>query len=100
MSEFDGRWDVTIATPIGRQEVVFAIVSQDGAVRGVARGKHETVPFIDPVIGDGHLLWSQRVTKPLRLNLAFDVTVQGDEMTGTARAGRLPASKVWGTRIP
>lgn len=34
----------------------------------------------------------------MRLNLAFAVTVDGDILTGTSKAGRLPASKVTGQR--
>jgi hypothetical protein len=34
----------------------------------------------------------------MRLNLTFDVTVTGDELTGRAKAGRLPSSKVSGHR--
>jgi hypothetical protein len=34
----------------------------------------------------------------MRLNLAFAVTVDGDTLAGTSRAGRLPASKVTGRR--
>lgn len=34
----------------------------------------------------------------MRLNLAFDVTVAGDTLAGTSRAGRLPASEVTGLR--
>jgi hypothetical protein len=34
----------------------------------------------------------------MRLNLAFAVTVDGDTLTGTSKAGRLPASKVTGRR--
>jgi hypothetical protein len=37
------------------------------------------------------LTWRQAVTKPLRLNLAFDVTVEGDTLSGVSKAGRLPA---------
>jgi hypothetical protein len=40
----------------------------------------------------------QAVIKPLRLNLAFAVTLDGDTLTGTSKAGRLPASKVTGRR--
>lgn len=43
--------------------------------------------------------WRQRVSKPMRLNLDFDVTIAGDEMTGVSRAGRLPRTQVTGTRI-
>ncbi|WP_258081322.1 hypothetical protein [Nocardia nova] len=34
----------------------------------------------------------------MRLNLAFAVTVEGDVLIGTAKAGRLPASTVTGVR--
>ncbi|MDJ1136122.1 hypothetical protein [Streptomyces iconiensis] len=34
----------------------------------------------------------------MRLNLAFAVTVDGDTLTGTSKAGRLPSSKVTGVR--
>jgi hypothetical protein len=42
--------------------------------------------------------WKQSITKPLRLNLDFDVIVVGDTMHGHSRAGRLPKSTVSGER--
>ena len=42
--------------------------------------------------------WKQSVTKPMRLNLEFDVVVDGDRLTGHSRAGRLPRSAVTGVR--
>jgi len=38
------------------------------------------------------------VTKPMRLNLDFDVAVDGDRLVGHSRAGRSPRSAVNGTR--
>jgi hypothetical protein len=35
----------------------------------------------------------------MKLTLKFDVTVDGDTMTGTSKAGILPSSKVNGTRV-
>lgn len=47
------------------------------------------------VADDGRQVgWRQTVTKPMRLNLAFDVVVDGDRL----RAGRLPRSAVSGVR--
>lgn len=34
----------------------------------------------------------------MRLNLTLQLTVTGDTVTGSAKAGRLPASKVTGER--
>jgi hypothetical protein len=100
LTTFAGSWDVTIATPIGKMVVVFEITEEDGGVQGVARSDAETVKFLDTVAEGNRLTWSQNVTTPMRLTLDFDVTVEGDTMTGTSRPGLFPPSKVEGTRTP
>ncbi|HYZ53102.1 MAG TPA: hypothetical protein VE733_06270 [Streptosporangiaceae bacterium] len=71
-------------------------------IAGTARGRGEDVPLRDitstPHPPGERVTWTQSITKPLRLNLAFDVLVTGDALTGISRAGRLPASKVTGQR--
>lgn len=89
---------MTIDTPIGKMEVVFDITEQDGVIHGIARSDAETVDFLDPVADGNRLTWSQDVTTPMRLTLKFDVTVDGDTMTGTSKAGIVPASKLYGSR--
>jgi hypothetical protein len=89
---------VVIATPIGNMAVVFNIADQDGVISGTASSDKETVDFLDPVADADRLTWTQAVTTPMRLTLKFDVTVEGDTMTGTSKAGPFPASKVNGTR--
>jgi hypothetical protein len=99
MSIFAGSWDVTIVTPIGEIAVVFEITEQDGAISGIARSDEETVDFLEPVAEGDRLTWSQKVTTPMPLDLKFDVTVQGDTMTGTSNpGGMMPASKLSGVR--
>ncbi|WP_366348697.1 hypothetical protein [Paenibacillus amylolyticus] len=39
------------------------------------------------------------MSKPMKLQLHFEVIVQGDVMSGTAKAGLLPASKLTGHRL-
>jgi hypothetical protein len=58
------------------------------------------MPLIDPVLKGNRLTWSYTITKPMQLKLKFDVTVDGDTLTGTSKAGLLPASKVTGKRVP
>jgi hypothetical protein len=92
-----GEWDVTIKTPIGSLAVAYAF-TDDGAVAGTATGKGETVPLRDITVAGQRVTWSQSVTKPMRLNLDFDVEVDGDRLTGYSKAGRLPRSAVTGVR--
>ena len=93
-----GEWDVTIKTPIGSLAVAYAFTDDDGAVAGTATGKGETVPLRDVTVAGQRVTWRQSVTKPMRLNLDFDVVVDGDHMTGFSKAGRLPRSTVTGVR--
>jgi hypothetical protein len=94
----DGIWDVLLVTPIGRLQVVFEFTRIDGVLTGVARGKGENSPLHDIVETDGRVTWRQQITKPMRLNLEFDVTVLGAGLEGTSKAGRLPSSRVTGIR--
>jgi len=98
MTAFAGLWDVTLDTPIGKMAVTFTIEEADGQIHGTASSYAETVDFIDPQADGNRLTWSQAVTTPMRLTLKFDVTVDGDAMIGTAKAGMLPASKLHGSR--
>ena len=98
MATFAGSWDVTIDTPIGKISAVFDITENDGAVQGVGRTDKESVDFYDVVADGNRLTWLQNVTTPMKLTLKFDVTVEGDVMTGTSKAGFLPGSKLEGTR--
>ena len=98
MSIFAGIWDVTIDTPIGKMAVVFDIVDVDGTISGTATSDAETVDLVEAVAEGNRLTWKQAVTTPMRLTLKFDVTVEDDAMTGTSKAGMLPASKVHGRR--
>ncbi|MEV5011647.1 hypothetical protein ACIQFZ_22925 [Streptomyces sp. NPDC093064] len=94
----EGIWDLSIATPIGVIKAAVELRGEDTGLIGVARGAGEEVPLRDVELEGDQLTWKQSTTKPLRLNLTFAVTVDGDTLTGTSRAGRLPASKVTGTR--
>ncbi|MFB5678160.1 DJ-1/PfpI family protein [Paenibacillus terreus] len=97
--DFNGDWDTTITTPVGKMEVKLSISTSDGLIRGTAAQGDEIVELINPVLQDNMLVWSLRITKPMRLNLKFEVTASGDDMTGIAKAGILPASKLTGKRV-
>lgn len=91
-------WDVTVKTPIGSLPVVYTFTERDGVLHGTAAGRGETVPLHDIVVDRQRITWRQSVTKPMRLNLNFDVVIDGDRFSGHSRAGRLPRSAVSGVR--
>jgi len=104
MTTLLGQWALTMTTPIGRIEAEATFTAIDLVVTGTATGKGETVELTnirwEPAEGGGErVTWSQSITKPMRLNLDFEVVISGDEMRGYSRAGRLPRSAVTGRRL-
>jgi hypothetical protein len=99
MANFSGTWHTVIHTPIGRMDAVFAIVEAQGAISGTASNGEETVDILGAVADGDRLTWSQETSKPMKLTVKFDVTVDGDTMTGTAKAGFFPATKLAGSRF-
>jgi len=98
-SVFDGTWNITISTPIGKQFIVAQISTKNGSIQGSAEQNGEISKFIDPIITGNRMTWTQHITKPMSLKLKFEATVEGNKMDGVAKAGVLPSSKLIGERI-
>ena len=96
----EGFWKVAVSTPLGTRHTVLELFTRDGVLRGISRGEKEELVLNDLVLEGDRMSWYQSITKPIRMNLAFDVVVEGDEMTGTAKGGPMPAAKVSGRREP
>lgn len=99
----DGTWSVTASTPLGRIDIEMRITTRDGVVSAVVAGSGQHLQLdgirIEPQ-GDGERVrWSQQLTEPMRIRVAVDVLVVGDTLSGTAKAGIFPRSKVSGRRI-
>jgi len=98
VTDFVGSWNATLSTPIGVMKAVFHITDVDGVLGGVATSDAETVDIVNAVAEGNRLTWTQMVTTPMKLTLKFDVTVEGDTMSGGYKAGIFPSSKVEATR--
>jgi putative intracellular protease/amidase len=95
----EGRWNATISTPLGKHSVIYDISIRDGVVMGTATQGGETRPLENPTLTGNRLTWAQHISKPMKLHLRFDVTVNQDAMSGTISAGVLPASRLEAYRL-
>jgi hypothetical protein len=98
-SKVDGTWNVTLLTPVGTQEVIYKFVTEGQQLRGTATQDQDVTELIDPTLNGTQLSWTQHVTKPMRLKLVFNVDLDGNQMTGTAKANFLPPVSVRGTQV-
>ncbi|WFE61292.1 hypothetical protein [Micromonospora sp. WMMD712] len=95
-----GSWDVSLKTPIGTLRATYVFTEADGVITGTASTTSETVPLTAVVCDGSRVTWQQSVTRPMRLNLDFDVVVDDQTLSGHSRAGRLPRTAVTGIRRP
>ncbi|MCQ6268604.1 DJ-1/PfpI family protein [Fictibacillus sp. WQ 8-8] len=96
---FQGKWDTTISTPIGKLSILIDLSTKDGQIVGTAMQGEDIVPLDNPLLEGNQLKWSMKVTKPMSLTLKFIVAIDGNQMYGEANAGTLPSSKLIGHRI-
>ncbi|RTR35413.1 DJ-1/PfpI family protein [Robertmurraya yapensis] len=97
--DYQGKWDTTISTPIGKLPVLLDFNKIDGQIIGTAKQGKDLVTLNNLIVEGNQLKWSMKVSKPMSLKLNFIVSVDGDNMIGEAKAGMLPASKLVGHRI-
>jgi hypothetical protein len=98
MTNADGKWNIVIATPIGRQEVTLDITTSGSTATGTAQTNAELVDLHEGAIDGDDLVCSVDLKKPFPMKVTYTLTFEGDEVTGTAKAGPFPASKVIGSR--
>lgn len=97
--KIEGEWETTIATPIGKLDVLFSFTHKEGRLTGTATQGEETVPLERLTFAGNEGTWFMNVTKPMRLSLKFRVVIDNDQLSGEAKAGLLPASRLTGRRI-
>ncbi|PLR99054.1 DJ-1/PfpI family protein [Bacillus sp. T33-2] len=94
-----GKWDTIVSTPIGKLSVLFDLTAKDGQIIGTAKQGEDIVTLENLVLDGNQLKWCMTITKPMRLSLKFSVFIEKNNMYGEAKAGKLPACKLTGTRI-
>ncbi|MBL5972250.1 MAG: hypothetical protein D3X82_00350 [Candidatus Leucobacter sulfamidivorax] len=98
MTDIDGTWDIVIASPIGRQEVALKLTTDGTAVTGTAQTSAELVDVDNGELNGDVLSCSVDLRKPFPMTVTYTLAFDGDAITGKAKAGPFPASKVTGNR--
>lgn len=93
----DGAWKTTINSPMGVQEGELDINSSGDAFTGKMKGRMGEQDISGKVDGDT-LTWSASITSPFPMTLEFTVTVSGDTMNGSVKAGAFGSSPLTGVR--
>jgi carbon-monoxide dehydrogenase large subunit len=94
----DGMWKISIAAPMGSQEMKGEFKAEGSVLTGTLFSEMGDQAFEGTISGDA-LKWEMKVTKPVALTLKYDVRVEGDRMTGKVKMGVFGNAKLTGERV-
>ncbi|MDR2857272.1 MAG: xanthine dehydrogenase family protein molybdopterin-binding subunit, partial [Novosphingobium sp.] len=93
----DGTWQMAMDTPMGAQEMTGRFQTAGEVLTGVLESPEGNQDFTGTVAGN-RLKWEMKVTRPMPITLKYDLTIEGDTLSGTAKLGMFGKAKVSGQR--
>ena len=98
MNTVAGAWKLSLSTPMGEQSIQLHLRSVGDAFEGHVEGpmgRHD----VGGKISGNTLSWVMNVSKPIPVKVTFTVGVDGDLMTGHAKAGIFGKAPIKGERL-
>ena len=94
----DGKYNITINTPMGAQTGVLTLNTDGGALTGEMAGNMGTVALENGNADGDKVAWQAKITSPMPMTLEFDGAVSGDAINGNVKLGAFGSSTFSGTR--
>ena len=83
----DGKWEITINSPMGAQKAVLDLKSDGASLTGTQTAQGSTQPLANGKVEGAALSWSANITTPMPMTLEFSGSVEGDTLKGSVKAG-------------
>lgn len=93
----DGHWKTTINSPMGEQKGELELKTSGDSFTGKMQSQAGSQEISGKVDGNT-LTWSAQITTPFPMTLEFTVSVDGDKMSGSVKAGAFGSSPLSGVR--
>ncbi len=94
----DGSWKVTLSTKMGAQDLLLHIATQGNSLTGRIESPMGNIDIAGEISGNT-LRWDMKISKPISMKASYEVSIDGDTMSGFAKLGFLGKAKVSGERI-
>ncbi len=83
----DGKWNLTIKTPMGDQTGVLTLKQEGDALTGEMTGPAGATPIENGAVEGDVLKWHAKVTSPMPITLEFEGKQDGDNLSGSVKLG-------------
>jgi hypothetical protein len=94
----DGKWEITINSPMGAQKAALDLKSDGPGLSGTQTAQGNTQPLANGKVDGSKLTWSANITSPMPMTLEFTGNVDGDKLTGSVKAGAFGSFPFSGSR--
>ncbi len=93
-----GVYDCVTKSPMGDQKSVLTLEVDGDTVTGSNVGAQGSLELEDGKADGNSASWSMNMTVPMPMKLEANVTVDGDALSGTVKAGAFGEMAMTGTR--
>jgi hypothetical protein len=80
-----GKWNITIKTPMGDKSGVLDLKTEGTALTGSLFNSEYQASISDGRVDGNKLSWSAKIMKPMRMTIKFTATVEADRISGAAK---------------
>lgn len=88
----DGKWNLTIKTPMGDQTGVLTLKQEGDALTGEMSGQAGNTPIENGRVEGDVLKWDAKVTSPMPITLEFEGKEEGGNLNGNVKLGAFGTS--------
>jgi hypothetical protein len=97
MANVDGKWNVTVKSPLGDQQAALDVQSAGENFSGTFSGGLGTTQVSGSLAGDV-MSWKMDISVPMPMTLDCEATVSGDTLDGKVTAGAFGSFPLEGKR--
>ena len=80
-----GKWNITIKTPVGDKSGVLELKTEGRRLTGSLSDAEHFAAISDGTVEGNRLSWSAKITKPMRMSFKFTAIVEADRISGAAK---------------
>ena len=95
----DGKWEITINSPMGAQKATLDLKADGGALSGSQTAAQGSGPLENGKVDGNAVSWSAKITSPMPMTLEFTGNVEGDKLSGSVKAGSFGSFPFSGSRV-
>ena len=97
-AKIDGEWAITMATPMGPQNMTGVFRVNGEQLSGELKSPEGSQAFTGTAAGN-QLKFDLHVEKPMKITLKYDISIDGDKLTGKCKMGMMGSAKLTGHRL-